>query len=798
MTPVPERTDDGPRRPRSLADDLRGRSEEELVALLLARPDLARPAPADLTALAARAGTRASTQRALEGLDAGRLQLLEALLATGSPADVTQAARWLGAGSGPERQALDRALADLETAALVWRSGADLAVTRTVGDLLGPRPGGLWPGLATLLVAVPASVRTPQSLAAEVASVPAGARAVLERLAWGPGALAADERALASADVRALLDRRLLVPWGEDQLVLPREMALHLRGGRLLAEPALLPPAVPTTSRPGAVVDLAAGGAASELLAQVDELAHRWEAEPPRVLRAGGLSVRDLQGLARALDVTPERAAFVVEIAHAAGLLADDGALDPAWVPTSLLDEWATRPPQDRWATLAAAWLASTRAPHLVGQTRPGARSVTNALGPDVRWPVIRTVRADVLAALADAGPGTAVAPDGLVALLAWRRPLRRLADGVQVVAAVVREAEWLGVTGRGALAAAGRALLDHPDDPAASAAAMAPHLPAPVTEILLQADLTAVAPGRVEGELARLLRAAADVESRGGATVFRFGEASVRRALDGGLTPDELLDQLRAASATPVPQPLAYLVQDVARRHGRTRVGPASSYLRCDDPVTVDAMLASPALATLRLRRIAPTVLVSAASGDRVLAALRDHGFAPAAESEDGVVTVPRAAARRVPARSRGDGPTLTAVVDEEHARGVVAALRSGQVGTDQTRDGVPTEATDPAVVLALLRDAAEDRRPVQVSYVGADGEATPLLFTPRRVEAGRAYGTVGTSEVERVLSIHRVSSATPLQGHPRMARVGHGVTDRTPAVMVGRTDAPSHQGDS
>nr|WP_277628059.1 helicase-associated domain-containing protein [Arsenicicoccus dermatophilus] len=746
-----------------MADDLRGRSEEELVALLLARPDLARPAPADLTALAARSGTRASTQRALEGLDAGHLQLLEALLASGSPADVTQAARWLGAESGPQRQALDRALTDLETAALVWRCGADLSVTRTVGDLLGPRPGGLWPGLAALLVAVPASLRTAQALAAVVDSVPAEARAILERLAWGPGALAADERALASADVRDLVDRRLLVPWGEDQLVLPREVALHLRGGRLLAEPGLLPPDVPTTSRSGTVVDLAAGGAASELLAQVDELAHRWGAEPPRVLRAGGLSVRDLQALARALDVTPDRAAFVVEIAHAAGLLADDGALDPSWVPTSMLDEWAARPPQDRWAALAAAWIATTRAPHLVGQTQPGARSVTNALGPDVQWPVVRTVRADVLAALADAGPGAAVTPDGLVALLAWRRPLRRVADAAQVVAAVVREAEWLGLTGRGALADAGRTLLDHPEDPAAAAAAMAPHLPAPASEILLQADLTAVAPGRVEGDLAHLLRAAADVESRGGATVFRFGEASLRRALDGGVTPDELLERLQAASATPVPQPLAYLVQDVARRHGRARVGPASSYLRCDDPVTLDAMLASPALAPLRLRRLAPTVLVSAASGDRVLTALRDNGFAPAAESEDGVVTVPQAVARRAPARSRSGAPTLTAVVDEEHARGVVAALRSGRVGADASRHGAPEEATDPTVVLALLRDAAEDRRPVQVSYVGADGEATPLVFTPRRVEAGRAYGTVGTSEVERVLSIHRVSSATP-----------------------------------
>ncbi|MGC1208616.1 MAG: hypothetical protein WA880_11735, partial [Ornithinimicrobium sp.] len=48
---------------RSLADDLRHRSDEDLALLLAARPDLARPAPNDITTLAARANTRASTER---------------------------------------------------------------------------------------------------------------------------------------------------------------------------------------------------------------------------------------------------------------------------------------------------------------------------------------------------------------------------------------------------------------------------------------------------------------------------------------------------------------------------------------------------------------------------------------------------------------------------------------------------------------------------------------------------------------------------------------------------------------
>ena len=65
--------------------------------------------------------------------------------------------------------------------------------------------------------------------------------------------------------------------------------------------------------------------------------------------------------------------------------------------------------------------------------------------------------------------------------------------------------------------------------------------LPRPVDHVLLQADLTAVAPGPLEEALARDLATVARVESRGGATVYRFSPQSLRRALDAGRTPDDV-----------------------------------------------------------------------------------------------------------------------------------------------------------------------------------------------------------------------------------------------------------------
>ena len=46
-----------------------------------------------------------------------------------------------------------------------------------------------------------------------------------------------------------------------------------------------------------------------------------------------------------------------------------------------------------------------------------------------------------------------------------------------------------------------------------------------------------------------------AEIESRGGATVYRFTEATIRRALDHGKTGDEIKTFLAKTSKTPMPQ---------------------------------------------------------------------------------------------------------------------------------------------------------------------------------------------------------------------------------------------------
>jgi Helicase conserved C-terminal domain len=785
--------------PRSLADDLRARDDAQLLALLRGRPDLTAPVPADLTSLAARATTRASVGRALDGLDAFTLQAVEVLAVLPEPASRSDVARLLGVRPGVAAGPVDR----LRELAVLWGRDGALRLVRTVRDALGPYPAGLGPPLAELLArrdagrlhslardlgvagaegtngvgADPASalathLADPDVLTALLDRAPDGVRDVLDRLTWGPpvGAVARADRDVdresARSPIEWLLAHGLLGVADAGHVVLPREVGLHLRGGRVHAESLAEPPALQATERPTALVDRAAGSAAAEVLRLVGELLEAWSAQPPPVLRSGGLGVRELRRTATTLDVDEETAAFVVELAYVAGLLADDGEADPSWAPTPAYDTWLEDDPATSWATLATAWATSTRAPGLVG-SRDDRGAVRGPLSPELDRPLTREVRGRVLAELVDAPPGAAPDLPALLERLRWRRPRRtgRLHD--ELVRWTLREAELLGVTGRAALSTPGRELVTgsgstDADPLAAPADAMAGLLPTPVDHVLLQADLTAVAPGPLETGLGRLMALSADVESRGGATVYRFSGSSVRRALDAGWSASDLVAALAAGSRTPVPQPLEYLVHDVARRHGRVRVGAASAYVRSDDESTLRELLSDRRAASLRLRQLAPTVLAAQADPATVLAVLREVGLAPAAESPEGDVLVRRPDARRTPVRlpPRPSGGEPVPPTDPLLAA-VVRALRLGQRSADAEppRIGPRLAPTDPAVTLATLRDAVAGRQRVWIGYADASGRVDRRVVEPLTVDGGRVTAFDHATDEVRDFSVHRVT---------------------------------------
>ncbi|MFB7633154.1 helicase-associated domain-containing protein [Streptomyces sp. NPDC056149] len=851
--------------PRTLAEELRTRSDDGLAGLLRARPDLLNPVPGDLTQLATRAGTRASVVRAVERLDAFALQTAEALAVAPDPCPYpTLAALMAGdAGDAAVAAALPGAVAELRAQALVWGPDDRLRLVRTARELLTPSPArpsptglgptvaeataGTSPGRLQELLAAAGLPGTHDPVSAVAAltdlfsdrarmaalldAAPAEAVAVLDRLLWGPPYGAVTDRP--AAHLTWLLDRGLLLPAGARNVVLPREAALHLRAGRAHHAPEPTPPdlAPAATARDPQLVDNTAAGQAFTALATVEELLKEWDLGGPPVLRAGGLSVRDLKRTATALDTTEQLAAFWLELAYAAGLIASDGEADERYAATPAAEEWLQLPDPERWSILVTAWLPATRAPGVVGTADTKGRALA-ALGPHLDRSPAPEVRHRVLSLLATLPPGSSVPEPALLARLRWERPLRAAAPAAQPPASApapaspdaptgpapvddlrsrlaqwtLTEAELLGVTGRGALAAHGRALIGAaPDAPMAgteepsrpltpaeaataagrAAVLLAPLLPEPLDHVLLQADLTAVAPGPLQRPLAEALGTLADIESKGGATVYRFTPGSVRRALDAGRSAAELQEFLTAHSRTPVPQPLAYLIDDVARRHGQLRVGAATAYVRCDDDALLSEILADRRAAALRLRRLAPTVLAAQSAPDQLLDGLRAMGFAPAAESAAGDVLIARADAYRTPPRTAPtpvpDGPPppdttlLTAAVRAIRAGDLAAtAERKPSPGPRPATPSTPADTsprtpgalprTTSAETLATMQAAVLTSSPVWIGYVNADGAASQRVIAPVRVEGGFVTAYDHTSDEVRTYPLHRITGVAEL----------------------------------
>ncbi len=775
-----------PPRAASLTEWLRGRTDDQLALLMRRRPDLGLPAPADLATLASRVGVRTSVQRAVDSLDAWQLHVLEALVLSSDHApDVEAAAALL------RRDDLTTALDDLFDLAVVWGDAEHLHLVPGVREALGPYPAGLGRPAAILFATQsdvvlapvlrnldlpPASqprsgdqivdVLTSERLDSLIAECDDDEREVLRRLAGGPPIGLVREPASAASAPHRLLARGLLVGVDSQTVELPREVGLALRGDRPLGAVRERPPVVAVNARTPAEADRAGTSAVLDLIRLVDTLGQVWTRQPPAVLRGGGLGVRELRRTARDLAVPETTAALVIETAAAAGLVAMTTGIDPTFLPTSDFDLWRKREPAQRWVPLAAAWLTMTRQPSLAGERDDRDRPIT-VLGPDAERGTLPALRRQIFTVVSGLLPG--VAPldrDAVLDRLAWDAP-RRASAQRPLATTVLTEADLVGVTAAGGLTSYGRAVLAGSTSAAEDAVAIA--LPVPVDHFLVQPDLTVVVPGPPTPDLALELDQVADLESSGGASVYRITEATVRRALDSGRTSAEVASMFATRSRTPVPQALSYLIDDIGRRHGALRTGAATAYLRCDDEALLSRVMGERSIAGLGLRLLAPTVAVATAPVAKLLDVLRAAGYAPAAETADGGVLSLRADEPRAPSRPTSRLVRLRPASEAgAHAAELVRRIRSGDSLTELARRATPVGQLIPGVTsastLGLLRDAIRGGRTIWLGYVDAEGTSSQHTILPISLAGGTLRGHEPTTSRLQSFPLHRITAVSVL----------------------------------
>ena len=702
----------------------------------------------------------------------------------------------------PAEQVIE-ALGHLRRLALVIE-GRPVAALETA---FGPHPFGLGPWAAEPL-SIEQLPPTLEELSEHSASgaggkpvVPAASVEMLQVLTWGPpaGTLRAGGTAPGAAPLieRGWLERSSDAH-GRTRFILPRQVALALRGGRLTREPLTAPEAGDLETVGADVVASEASFHAEEAVRLVAALLEEWGREGGAIRRTGGVSARALARTADALDLEADAAARIIEMVAGAGLLGldDDGA---TWVPSSQATGWLTDSLPQRWAPLALAWSGSARTPWLTG-TRDDDGTLRAVLSPDLEAGWAARLRARVLALLGDLPPGASATPAFVRAALTWQSPRRPIPGGA--ISAVLAEAETLGVTGGGALTEAGRILarraaasLDEqdpglsggPTDPGdagraeeaggeahavplsddealpALEVALAADLPAAVEMILVQSDLTAIVPGRPAPELAALLERTSVVESRGGALTVRFTPESVRGALDVGYRAEEITQEIGRYSPTPLPDSLSVLIQDAARHHGAVRVRAVSALLRIGDEATAAGLLAEPRLKDLGLDQVAPGILVATASAGQVLRELRATGLAPVTEDASGHLVVGPATAQQArrapePTRPGSEHSVRRRRPGRRELTSLVGRLRVGQEALQAA--GETAVATDPVHALAVLRQAQSSRSRLRLSLAGPDGAVQERQVRVMAVEPGRVRLRDVVRETELTVAVHRIVS--------------------------------------
>lgn len=490
----------------------------------------------------------------------------------------------------------------------------------------------------------------------------------------------------------ALIDDALLRPDG----TVYRAVAARVRAHRDERPSAFAPPA-PDSAAPPADARAEAGAAertSASIASLADVLFHALHAPLARTA-AGLVSATDRKRLVADDAVThADELEDLLRVAEAAGL---GRAAGRQWFVTQQGQEWLRASAADRWEQIGAG--LRSRVPDALrtpvgGYAPPAAWQDAFPLDPD--WPAT----ADLLHRTAHAW--------GLV-----------VADGA--------ETSW------GAALRAGRT----------DAAGLAAHLPPEIDNVFLQADLSAIAPGPLRSALDLRLRGIAVRESRAQASTYRFTAESITAGMTDGETAESILAFLGELSLTGIPQPLRYLVETTAARHGLVRVSGAGDRTRVEggDEAVIATIEVDQSLRSLGFVR-SHDALVSRVARDAVYWALADARYP---------VVALDAAGRPEPVR-RGQVADA-ATVDDASYTALIARLRESG-GTD----------TDAAWRDRELDQAVRARAEIVVVVRLPDGGSREFTLEATGLGGGRLRGRDRGADLERTLPVASIVSVQPL----------------------------------
>jgi hypothetical protein len=475
---------------------------------------------------------------------------------------------------------------------------------------------------------------------------------------------------------------------------------------RLAPEPGLETAPIKIGMEPNRAELGLAAIAAFETQQAVYELLLDAEQNPIKLTGKTGFGVSDVKRLATHLRRTPASVRAYYQLSEQLQLLQ---LIGERWWLTSAASEYLNGTILDRWLTLAEQWVTS------LGPV--GAKELGSVLH---FYPEL-----DLVAALKTVFP---------------------LADSQlgEVLDQLAEQAQGIGFSVAGRPSVLLEYCLSRRTELAADL--LQQHLPQLQHSLIVQADLSLIAPGPLDSATESVLRQFAEIEQVSVASTYRMSPLSVSHGLECGLTIEGIRTMLLDLNAKPLPQPVEYLLREAESRFGRLTISPGPGGPEKAIIKSTDAILLTQVLNDSRLRAFAFQATTAASISTRfdpevVYFGLRDHGYLAVRLTSTGEVLSPRAAL------SYGTGLTSAGSHPMDN---LINGLRAAddRVGKRPDDQDITRQIQLAIKNKAILMVVAEDRTGSEVEF----------RILPTALANGRLRGMDKRSDVERTIPLERV----------------------------------------
>ena len=450
-----------------------------------------------------------------------------------------------------------------------------------------------------------------------------------------------------------------------------------------------------------AEIDRDASLAIFDVIQALTELIFELEQRYIREVGKRGVGLPDVKRLAAHLSKSNEYAKQVFELAQFANLAEIEGS---RWQLGQRAENWISWSDRERWSHLAETWLS--------------------LLGDEAARELLAILPAESFERrLAEVYP--------FADSTATNR-IKKVAEIANLIGLIANSqaTRWLGLLSTSLQTASERAIAG---------------LPSAAERVIIQADLTLIAPSPLPTELEISLRRFADTEQIGMASSYRLSALSVSHGLETGLAIDEIRALLLRLSAKELPQPVDYLLKEAESRFARLKVyaikSGAHSQIVSTDKILLAEIHNDQRLKPFALHFDEAGSLHSRFEAELVYFALREANFVAVRVDENGEVLSPQ----KLSSKNK---------VSEQRQSVVEDITRMREADTQGTSD------PDDDDLLRQIQLAIKYKAKMVIVLKTSNGEQVEYLVEPVGVANGRLRAKDRKADLERTLPLSSVVS--------------------------------------